>query len=110
MLRRLALLLLALACGAALGAVVTLQPSAAPSEARLGATVSVTGSGFPSGTITAAQVQVTLNPAAAGAGPARTVAASAVTLIVGTTRRVSFQIPADLILPAPTPYRVGAVR
>ena len=105
--RRSPLLLAALACATALHAGVTLQTTTSPTEAGPSFTVTVTGSGFPSGTIPASQVQVTLNPATAGAGPSATVTANTVVLVVGVTRRVSFQIPANLIVTAPTAYQVS---
>ena len=75
-------------------AVVTLSPSASPSTAQPGTIlVNLTGSNFPSGTISPANVTVTLVPAVAGGGPTLLAAASAVTTIVGTTRRATFQVP-----------------
>ena len=69
---------------------VTLSPVASPSTAQPGVTVvNVTGSNFPSGTITPAQVTVNLVPATTG--PAMTASVTAVTTIVGSTRRITFQ-------------------
>ncbi|MGH9354070.1 MAG: hypothetical protein ACRD2G_18225, partial [Terriglobia bacterium] len=87
---------------------VTLSPTASPSAGQAGVTVvSVLGSGFPSGIIPAASVSVSLQAATAGAGPSGTATATVVTTIIGTTRRVTFQIPQSIGVAAPTPYRVS---
>lgn len=86
---------------------VTLNPSAAPTTAQPGVTVvNVTGSGFPSGTIPPGNVTVTLQPTTAGSGSSGTTVATAVTSILGTTKRVTFQIPTSISVTSPTPYQV----
>lgn len=85
---------------------VTLSPSVSPSTGQPAITVlNVTGSGFPSGTIPPANVTVTLQPSSGGT-PATTLA-TAVTKIVGTTERVTFQIPNSISVSSPTPYKVS---
>jgi RHS repeat-associated protein len=84
---------------------VTLVSSAAPSAGEPGVTnVSVTGSGFPTGTIPPGNVLVKLTPSGGGSV---TTSATAVTTIVGTTRRVSFMIPAGVAVAGPTAYNVS---
>jgi len=84
---------------------VTLFPSASPSAGAPGVTnLSVTGSNFPTGTIPAVNITVTLTPTSGGA--AVNTKASAVATVVGTTRRVSFTIPASVSVPAPAPFAV----
>ncbi len=68
--------------------------------------VIVTGSGFPAGTIAPAQVTVVLTPAPGSVGPTVQTTASAVTTVIGSTRRVAFQIPASLQITTPLPYRI----
>ena len=83
---------------------VTLLSTTSPTVGEPGVTnVSVTGSNFPTGTIPAANVTVTLTPAS---GPAVNTLATAVAAVAGTTRRVSFTIPASVSVPAPAPYMV----
>jgi RHS repeat-associated protein len=85
---------------------VTLSPSASPSAGQPGVTVvNVTGAGFPSGTIPPANVTVTLQPSAGGSSA--TTPATAVTKIIGTTERVTFQIPSSITVSSPTPYKVS---
>jgi len=85
---------------------ITLAPSTSPSVGEPGVTnMSVTGSNFPSGTIEASSVTVSLKPAAGGSTV--TTAATAVTTVAGTTRRVSFTIPASIKVPTPTAYSVS---
>src|SRR5262245_11576727 len=87
---------------------VTLSTAVSPSTGQAGVTsVSVTGSNFPSGTIAPADVIVTLEPAAAGTGPTVTMPASNVATIVGTSRRITFQIPDAVDISAPTSYRIS---
>src|SRR5713101_1619021 len=72
-------------------AAVTLQPGTAPAAAEPGVTiVNVMGSGFPAGTIPPGNVNVALTPA--GSGPAMTAIVQSVVTIIGTTRRIAFQI------------------
>ena len=86
---------------------VTLQPATSPAAAQAGVQlVTVTGSNFPAGTIPPANVTLTLEPATAGPGPSGSVTASAVQLITGTTRRVTFQVPQTIVVGSPTAYRV----
>ena len=84
---------------------VTLLPSASPSVAEPGVTsISVTGSNFPAGTIPAANVTVTVT--VGGGNSAVTTPATAVTTVVGTTRRVSFTVPGTVSVSAPASYVV----
>src|SRR5262249_34452686 len=81
---------------------VSLSPSASPSSGQPGiTTINVTGSNFPSGTINPGQVQVTLQPAGGSPAQASTTSATAVTTIAGTTRRVTFTIPASISVVTP---------
>jgi RHS repeat-associated protein len=83
---------------------VTLLPSTSPTAGEPGVTnISVTGSNFPVGTIQAANITVTLK---AGAGAPVTTPATAIATVVGTTRRVSFTIPASVSVLAATTYAV----
>jgi hypothetical protein len=83
---------------------VTLQSTTSPAAGQSGVhNLTVTGSGFPTGTIAPANVQIRLEPN--GGGTPTLTAASAVTLVVGSTRRVSFRIPAGIDVSAPTQYR-----
>lgn len=85
---------------------VRLSPAASPAAGQPGVTViSVIGSGFPAGTISAAGVTVTLQPSSGGS--AVTTAATTVATIIGTTRRVTFQIPNSVGVTSPTPYQVS---
>src|SRR5215510_6677792 len=87
---------------------VTLSTAVSPSTGQAGVTsVSVTGSNFPSGTIAPADVTVTIEPATAGTGPTITTSASNVATVVGTSRRVTFQIPDTVDIAAPTSYRLS---
>jgi hypothetical protein len=84
---------------------VTLQPSTVPGSAEPGVTyVNLTGTNFPAGTISPSSVNVNLAPA--GSGPAMTATVKSVTTLVGTTRRITFQLlPANSVA-SPTPYLV----
>lgn len=85
---------------------VTLSPTTSPAAGQAGITsLSVTGSGFPAGTILPATTDVRLEPSARGA--AVTTKASAVATVVGSTRRVTFLIPASITVTAPTAYSVS---
>ena len=88
---------------------VTLTPTPAPAAAEPGVTlIGLTGTNFPAGTILAASVIVTLRPTAAGSPANATVTtpATSVTTVVGTTRRVTFTVPATVKLIAPATYAV----
>lgn len=86
---------------------VSLTPTASPTAGQAAIhQISVTGSNFPSGTISPGAVTLTLRPATAGAGPTATCVATSVTTVIGTTRRVSFLLPSNLIVSAPTSYAV----
>ncbi len=88
--------------------VITLQPATSPASGQSAVTViNVTGNNFPSDPITPDQVTLSFQPATAGAGPTATTAASAITTIVGSTRRVTFQIPAAVSISTSTPYLVS---
>ncbi|MFN7938833.1 MAG: hypothetical protein U0R19_36225 [Bryobacteraceae bacterium] len=97
---------LVLFAAAAQAQTVTLQSTASPLNAKPGTTVSVTGTGFPTGTILPSQTEVILEPGVATLGTARIVNALSVVTVVGTTRRVSFQIPTDLTVASSVNYRV----
>lgn len=85
---------------------VTLSPTASPSSGAPGVTsINVTGSNFPTGTITPANVNVILTPALGGTPV--TSQATAITTIVGSTRRVTFTIPATITVPTPTLFNVS---
>jgi hypothetical protein len=100
-------LLIACAIGAsAQTTAVTLSSPASPASGQPGVTtINVTGSGFPSGTINATNTTVSLKPAAGGASVST--ASSAVTTVLGTTRRVTFTIPASINVATATPYVVS---
>jgi RHS repeat-associated protein len=84
---------------------VTLQPSTAPSSAEPGVTyVNLTGTNFPSGTI--APNGITVNLAPAVSGPAMTATVKSVTTLVGTSRRITFQVSPANSVASPTPYLV----
>jgi RHS repeat-associated protein len=70
--------------------------------------IGLTGANFPAGTILPASVTVTLKPTAAGSPANATVTtpATAVTTVIGATRRVTFTVPAAVKLPAPASYSV----
>ena len=87
---------------------VTLSPGASPSAGQPGVTtVTLTGTGFPAGTIQPASVTVSLAPVAGGTNVTATASASAVTIIVGTTRRIAFTIPSSISVAAPAAYSVS---
>ncbi|MGO4880806.1 MAG: putative Ig domain-containing protein [Bryobacteraceae bacterium] len=69
--------------------------------------VTVIGHNFPKGTIPPANVTVTLAPATVGGGPSGSTTANAVTVVSGTTERVSFKVPKSIGVPAATPYQVS---
>ncbi len=85
---------------------VILIATTSPSAGEPGVTnISVTGSNFPSGTIAASNVTISLKPAAGGSTV--TTHATTVATVVGTTRRVSFTIPAPVSVATPTAYTVS---
>ena len=87
---------------------ITLSPVTAPAAGEPGVTlINVTGSGFPSGTITPSLVAVSLQPASVGSSPQLNGVVTAVTTIVGSTRRVTFQIPTGISIATPTNYLVS---
>jgi len=86
---------------------VTLSATTSPTAGQAGITsVNVVGSGFPAGAIPAANVTVTLQPSGS-TGPSVTATASAVSTILGTVRRVTFQIPTSIGVSTPTAYNVS---
>jgi hypothetical protein len=96
-------------CSTCLFAQVNLTPTPSPSSGGPGVTnVVVTGSGFPSGTISPAQVTVRLAPGigAPAGSPLATIPATSVATVIGSTRRVGFQIPSTLLVSSPAPYQV----
>ncbi|MEO8127020.1 MAG: hypothetical protein ABI822_08010, partial [Bryobacteraceae bacterium] len=85
---------------------VMLSPVASPSSGQAGVTsVNVTGTSFPGGTITPANTIVQLQPASGG--PPVVIQPNTVTTIIGSTRRVTFVIPASISIEEPTPYLVS---
>ena len=68
--------------------------------------ITVTGHGFPSGTITPSAVTVTVVPAVAGTGPSGTAPGLAVTVVSGSTERVTFRVPKTVSVSTPTAYLV----
>src|SRR5262249_40625899 len=85
---------------------ITLSPTTPPGAASAGVTVvNLTGSGFPTGTITPNLVTVTLAPATSG--PAQSATVTGVTTVVGSTRRIVFQVLAGRPVSAPTAYLVS---
>lgn len=87
---------------------VSLSPSASPTAGQAGVTsINVTGSNFPTGTISPSQVQISVRSATAGAGPAGSATATAITTIIGSTRRVAFTLPSSLVVTSPTSYVVS---
>src|SRR5258708_33823911 len=71
---------------------ITLSPLTAPTAGEPGVTlINLIGSGYPFGSITPDLVTVDLRPAVSGAGPALSGVVTAVTTIVGITRRITFQ-------------------
>jgi hypothetical protein len=85
---------------------VTLSSTASPASGQAGITiVNVTGSNFPAGTITASATTVSLAPQPSGTATTTTV--STVTLITGSTRRVTFLIPGTINVSTPTVFRVS---
>jgi RHS repeat-associated protein len=88
------------------GQSITLSTAASPAAAQPGVTVvTVTGTGFPSGTILPASTQVELVPQSGGARV--TTAATSVTLVVGSTRRVAFLTPIAISVASPTTYLIS---
>jgi PKD repeat protein len=87
---------------------VTLAAAVSPTSGQPGVhTINVTGSSFPGGTIPPGNITVRLQPATPATGPIGTAPATVVTTLTGTSRRVSFQVPAVVIVGTPTAYRVS---
>jgi RHS repeat-associated protein len=87
---------------------LTLSASPSPTSGQPGVTVFYQlANNFPAGNIQPANVTVSYAPVTAGAGPSGTTLAQSVTTVIGTTRRVSFQIPATVVLATPTPYWIS---
>lgn len=85
---------------------VTLSSATSPTTGQPGATINVTGSGFPTDAISASSVLVTLTPTTSS-DAAVTVPASALTTITGSVRRVTFQIPASVVVGSPAAYTIS---
>jgi PKD repeat protein len=84
---------------------VTLNAAASPGTGQAGVnTITLTGTSYPTGTIQAADVLVLLEPETANAGPAVSATAATIALVIGSTRRVTFAIPASIDITAPTVY------
>ena len=97
---------LVLPLAAAAQTAVTLSPTASPAAGQPGiTTINLTGSNFPAGTIQPSAVTVSLQPSAGGTSV--TTPASAVTTIVGATKRITFTIPASISVSSPTAYAVS---
>jgi len=87
---------------------VTLNSPATPSVADPSVTnVTVVGRGFPSGTIPASNVTVTIAPTTAGTGPSGTTTALSVTLVSGTTEKVTFRVPSTISVTTATSYQIS---
>jgi len=87
---------------------VTLSPAVAPTAGQAGVTsVTITGSNFPAGTIAPSAVTITLQPVVAGSGPSASTSATTVATVIGTTRRVTFQLPGSLTVAVATSYRIA---
>jgi len=87
---------------------VTLSPATSPAAGEPGVTlINVTGTGFPAGSIPPNLVTVNLQPVTAGSGPALTGLVTAVTTVVGSTRRITFQVVPGNPVQAPTAYLVS---
>ena len=87
---------------------VTLTATASPAAAQPGVhLITLTGSNFPTGAIAPANVTITVMPATAGAGPSGSTTAQSVQTVIGSTRRVTFQLPSTIVVASPTPYRVS---
>lgn len=96
---------IAVAC---VSAQVTLSGAASPAAAEPGATlVTITGTNFPSTSILPSHVNVRQSPATANAGPSAITTASGVQAVVGTTLRITFQVPVTVVVAAATPYLVS---
>ncbi|HVN03603.1 MAG TPA: putative Ig domain-containing protein [Bryobacteraceae bacterium] len=101
---------LTLACATLLPAVtqVTLNSPTTPSVADPSVTnVTAIGHGFPSGTIPAGNVTVTIAPTTAGTGPSGTTIALSVTVVSGTTERVTFRVPSSISVTTATSYQIS---
>jgi hypothetical protein len=77
----------------------------APAAAQPGVTIYVTGNTFPAGTITPSNVTAQFTPVTPGAGPTVSAPLSALTTVVGTTKRGTVTLPA-LQVNASTAYHV----
>ena len=85
---------------------VSLTSIPVPASGQPGITsVTLTGSGFPPGSILPASVLIALSPS--GTGSAFSTPATAVTTVVGSTRRVTFLIPGSISLAAPTAFQIA---
>lgn len=85
---------------------VKLNPTTSPTAAEPGVTlVNVIGGGFPSGTITASATHVTLAPV--GSTPSMSAQTVSVTTVIGSTKRVTFQVVRGTNLNAPAQYLVS---
>src|SRR5258708_2705329 len=89
---------------------ITLSPVTAPTAGEPGVTlINITGSGFPPGIITPDLVTVGLQPEVNGSGPLLNGKVTAVTTIIGMTRRVTFQIVPGKPVQTPTKYLVSVL-
>src|SRR5687768_6386278 len=87
---------------------VTLTASASPTSGQPNVhNIVITGSNFPAGTIVPADIMVTLQPQTTGAGPSASTAAKSVAIGTGTIRRITFTIPAEVVVVTPTAYHVS---
>jgi len=81
----------------------TTSPTAAQPSVQL---VNVTGSNFPSEAIKASDVKLLIQPAN-GRGESANVTPLSIVTVTGSTRRITFQLPASLQVTAPTSYLVA---
>jgi len=104
------LLVLVLLSGSLLLAAPTLVTLTSPTSPSHGdptlTKVNVTGTGFPTGTISPSNVTVTLTPTSPGPPTAQT-KAIAVTVVSGSTERITFRIPKSVSVTSPTSYQVS---
>lgn len=68
--------------------------------------MTVIGHGFPAGNIPPANVTVTIAPVSAGL-PSAVTAAASVTIVSGSTERVSFKVPKSVSVPVASSYEVS---
>ena len=86
---------------------VNLAPVTSPAAGQPGVTsINLIGTNFPSGTISPNQVQIRLVPSS-GVGPTASFAPSVVTSLGGSSQRLTFTIPSNMIVTSPAAYQVS---